>query len=300
MYPDSPGLAIFFTEGERPMQPISRRDAHDFRPARIFHRRKNRSRFGYFGLALLVTATMASGANPPQVGPAPKSPLPDISTMDYPIRLMAEARQSYQQIRDYSCLFVKQERIGGQLGPENLIDMRVRTQPFSVYLHWLGPAQLKGQEACYVAGANNGQLRVHSTGIAGAIGFVSVSPTDPRVMQNNRHPITDAGIGHLMEIYGQRWELERRLGKTTVHVGEFQYNQKRCARVELIRPDNRGGQFYSYRTLIYFDKTTHLPIRVESYDWPKPGGPPGGELFESYSYANLKLNPGIPNEVFNR
>ena len=118
--------------------------------------------------------------------------------------------------------------------------MRVRTQPLSVYLHWLGPAQLKGQEACYVAGANNGQLRVHSTGIAGAIGFVSVSPTDPRVMQNNRHPITDAGIGHMIDIYGQRWELERRLGKTTVHVGEFQYNQKRCARVELIRPDNRG------------------------------------------------------------
>ena len=88
-------------------------------------------------------------------------------------------------------------------------------------------------------------------------------------------------------------------GVTTVHVGEFQYNQKRCIRVEAIRPDNRGGEFYSYRTLIYFDKATHLPIRVESYDWPKPGGPPGGELFESYSYANMKLNPGIPEAVFN-
>ena len=287
------------------MQLLSRRDAQDFKLTAIFRRKKKRSRLGYFGLAILVTATVASGANPPQLAPAPNPPTPAGapvagSPMDYPTRLMAEARQAYQQVRDYSCLFVKQERIGGQLGAENLIDMRVRAQPFSVYLHWLGPANLKGQEACYVAGANNGQLRVHSTGIAGAIGFVSVSPTDPRVMQNNRHPITDAGIGHLIDIYGQRWELERRLGKTTVRVGEFQYNQKRCVRVELIRPDNHGGQFYSYRTLMYFDKTTHLPIRVESYDWPKQGSPPGGELFESYSYANLKLNPGIPNEVFNR
>jgi uncharacterized protein DUF1571 len=272
-----------------------------FRP-----KRRNRKRTGYFALALLVTATMASGANPPQVpstqGPSPQGPSqPQVqaaSPMDYPIRLMAEAQQAFQGVRDYSCLFVKRERIQGQLGAENLIDMHVRNQPFSVYLRWMGPPTLQGQEACYVAGANNGQLRVHSTGLAGAVGFVSVSPTDSRVMQNNRHPITDAGIGHLIEIYGQRWEMERRLGLTTVRAGEFQYNQKRCVRVELTRPDNRGGQFYAYRTLMYFDKATHLPIRVESYDWPKPGGPPGGELFESYSYANLKLNPGLPDAVF--
>ena len=270
-------------------------------------KRRNRNRTGYFALALLVTATVATGANPPQgppQGPPPQGPsaqpqVQNASPMDYPIRLMAEAQQAFQGVRDYSCLFVKRERIQGQLGQENLIDMRVRTQPFSVYLRWMGPPTFAGQEACYVAGANNGQLRVHSTGLAGAIGFVSVSPTDPRVMQNNRHPITDAGIGHLIEIYGQRWELERRLGLTTVRVGEFQYNQKRCVRVELLRPDNRGGQFYSYRTLMYFDKATHLPIRVESYDWPKQGGPPGGELFESYSYANLKVNPGLPDAVFN-
>jgi len=281
------------------MQLFSRADDDVLRSAKVARRRRHRGRLGIFGLAVLTSATLATGANPPPGTPAAGPTAQPASPMDYPIRLMAEARQSIQQVRDYSCLFVKQERIGGTLGPENLIDMRVRSQPFSVYLRWLGPANLAGQEACFVAGANKGQLRVHSTGLAGTIGFVSVSPTDARVMQNNRHPITDAGISHLIDIYGQRWELERRLGKTTVHFGEFQYNQKRCVRVELIRPENPGGQFYSYRTLMYFDKATHLPIRVESYDWPKPGGPPSGELFESYSYANLKLNPGIPDAAFN-
>jgi len=281
------------------MEQFTRERSSNINPVFFRPRRKKPRRMGYFALALLVTATVATGANPPQ-GTSPPTPAEPALPMDTPIRLMAEAQQAFQGVRDYSCLFVKRERIQGQLGAENLIDMRVRTQPFSVYLHWLGPANLAGQEACYVAGANNGQLRVHSTGLAGAVGFVSVATNDPRVMQNNRHPITDAGLGHIIEIYGQRWDLERRLKKTTVHVGEFQYNQKRCVRVELIRPDNRGGEFYSYRTLMYFDKTTHLPIRVESYDWPKQGGPPGGELFESYSYANLKLNPGVPDAVFNR
>jgi hypothetical protein len=263
-----------------------------------------KGRPGYFVLALVVTAVLATGANPPS-GSTPETPVPGSSVqpvanwpMDYPLRLIAEAKQSFQGVTDYSCLFVKRERIRGQLQAENLIDMKVRNQPFSVYLRWLGPQNLVGQEACYVAGANNGMLRVHSTGLAGAVGFISVEPTDPRVMQNNRHPITDAGIGRLIDKYGQRWEMERRLNKTQVRVGEFEYNQRRCMRVEAIHPDNSGGQFYSYRNLVYFDKATHLPIRVENYDWPKQGGPPGGELVESYSYANLRLNVGLGDDVF--
>jgi hypothetical protein len=265
---------------------------------------------GYFLLALAVTAALATGANPPAGSPpvstASTSPAgnssaqPAAQPMDYPLRLIAEARQSIQGIRDYTCLFVKQERLRGQLQPENLIDMKVRNQPFSVYLRWLKPQNLVGQEACYVTGANNGMLRVHATGIAGSVGFMSVEPTDARVMQNNRHPITDAGIGRLIEKYGQRWEMERQLNKTQVRIGEFDYNQRRCVRVETIHPDNSSGRFYTYRSLVYFDKGTHLPIRVESYDWPKQGGPAGGELIESYSYANLRLNPGLGDEVFKK
>jgi hypothetical protein len=259
---------------------------------------------GYFLLALAATAALATGANPPAgSNPTTAAPTSDIqqagaTPMDYPLRLIAEAQQSFQGARDYTCLFVKQERIRGQLQPENLIDMKVRSQPFSVYLRWLKPQNLAGQEACYVAGANKDMLRVHATGIAGTVGFMSVETTDPRVMQNNRHPITDAGIGKLIEKYGQRWEIERRLNKTQVRIGEFEYNQRRCIRVETVHPDNSSGRFYAYRSLVYFDKVTHLPIRVESYDWPKQGGPPGGELIESYSYANLRLNQGLGDEMF--
>ena len=56
------------------MQLLSRRDAQDFKLTAIFRRKKKRSRLGYFGLAILVTATVASGANPPQLAPAPNPP----------------------------------------------------------------------------------------------------------------------------------------------------------------------------------------------------------------------------------
>src|SRR5260370_8500734 len=105
-------------------------------------KRRNRNRTGYFALALLVTATVATGANPPQ-GPPPQGPpqgpssqpqVQNASPMDYPIRLMAEAQQAFQGVRDYSCLFVKRHRIHARLGPENLITCPVPNHPSPVHL----------------------------------------------------------------------------------------------------------------------------------------------------------------------
>jgi hypothetical protein len=193
---------------------------------------------------------------------------------------------------------IKREHLRGQLQPDNVIEMRVLTQPFSVYLHWLAPAGVGGQEACYVTGRNNGMMRVHSTGLAGVVGFVSIDPRDPRATQSSRHAITEAGIGHLIDRFAERWEMERRINKTEVRLGEYSYNQRPCTRVETIHPDRRGGEFLFYRSVVYFDKEHHLPIRVESYDWPRQGGPAEGDLLESYSYINLRFNVGLTERSF--
>ena len=219
--------------------------------------------------------------------------------MDEPVRLINEAAQAYAAVQDYTCLFVKREQIQGRLQPDHLISMNVRTRPFEVYLRWLGPANVAGQEVCYVPSKNPGEMRIHATGVRGAFGFVSIKIDDPRVAQSSRHPITEAGIGRLIERYQQRWSAERDLGKTQVRIGEYDYNRRRCVRVECTHPDMSSGQYYAYRTVIYFDKQTRLPIRVESYDAPRPGGPPTLDLVESYSYVDLKLNVGLNEAVFN-
>jgi hypothetical protein len=38
---------------------------------------------------------------------------------------------------------------------------------------------------------------------------------------------------------------------------------------------------------------------MECYDWPR-GAHDQGELLEVYSYVNLRLNPGLSDNVFNR
>jgi hypothetical protein len=218
---------------------------------------------------------------------------------DQALRILGDASRAYQGVRDYTCLFIKRERLRGQLQPDNLVEMKVRTQPFSVYLRWLAPKDIEGQQACYVAGRNAGQMRVHATGLAGVAGFVSLDLRDPRVMQNNRHTIDEAGIGNLIMRLGRRWEASRGANTTQFRLAEYVYNQRPCVRVETLHAQHASGGYDVYRTVVYFDKEHRLPVRVENYDWPRAGGDPAGDLLESYSYVNLRLNAGVPEATFN-
>jgi hypothetical protein len=249
---------------------------------------------------MLATAAISPGTYAQTKAPLTQRVQPGSVPMAEPLRLIAEARQSYQRVADYQCFFIKREVLNRQLQPENVISMTVRTQPFSVYMNWLRPNQLAGQEACYVTGRNNGMMRVHSTRLIGRAGFVSIAPNDPRALQNSRHMITEAGIGNLIEKLAQRWQLENQLNRTQVQIAEYEYDKKRCTRVETIHPDTAGNQIIFYRTIVYFDQVTRLPIRIENYDWPRSPGDRNGMLVESYSYADLRLNVGVSEQVFNR
>jgi hypothetical protein len=259
-------------------------------------------------LGLVVSGAAPPTAPPPQpqmptppqaaAAPAP-APRAEAAPMDEPLRLIMEARKSYQDVRDYACLLVKRERMRGQMQPESVIVMKVRNQPFSVYLRWMGPQAMAGQEACYVEGKNDGKMRVHTNGLLGAVGWVSLDLNDPRVRQNSNHTINEAGIGKLIERMVRAWTMEKEMNITRVSIAEYDYNNHRCTRVQTMHPDNHSGKFVSYRTVMYFDKETHLPIRIETYDWPRPGGNPDGEMMEVYSFVNLRLNAGLGDDVFN-
>src|SRR5437870_3570217 len=92
------------------------------------------------GLALLglLGVVVLTGADQPPAAP-PAGP-PAASQTPMPAdQLIADARGSFSRVRDYMGTLVKQERVGGQMQPEQFINLRVRQQPFSVHLKWQGP-----------------------------------------------------------------------------------------------------------------------------------------------------------------
>lgn len=241
---------------------------------------------------------------PTQTPPAPMPPAGTIQRATAtttaavsPLHLLNQAAQTYQRVQDYTCIMVKQERVQGQLQPENIIEMKFRKQPFSVHMRWLGPRQFQNQEVCYIHGRNNNMMRVKAPGLLKLVGYVSIPPNDPRALEHSRHNITEAGIGNLLARCLNDWNKEQGRNRSQVRVDEYMFNNQPCTRVEATLTQ-RMQQDYCYRTVLYLDKQTHLPVRVECYDWPQQGGQPGGELLEVYSYVNMRFNVGLTDDDF--
>lgn len=242
------------------------------------------------GLLFLAALPLAA-QGVPAAAVVPANPL------DQPIAWMQEARRNYGSVRDYTCTLIKKENLSTNPS-DNIILMKCRTQPFSVYMRWLSPRKFAGQEVCYVHGQNGNKLRVHAKGlIKGIAGFVSVDLTDPRVTRYTRHTIYEAGIGALIEHTLRAWEADRKFGNTRVDVAEYEYDKKRCYRVETTHTQRRP-EFPTYRGVVFLDKETKFPIRHELYDWPRPGGTPTGDLIELASYVDIRFNVGLNEREF--
>jgi hypothetical protein len=218
--------------------------------------------------------------------------------MDQAVALLTEARRQFQTVRDYECRSVNRERVNGTLLPECVMTMKARTRPFSVYLRCESPDADKGLEVCYVEGMNKGMMRVRPSGVQGVAGFWSVDTHDARAFEKNRHCITEAGIGNLLESTARYWEMERRLNKTLVYITDENVGGRACTRIETIHPDRNAGSFYGYRCVLWLDRATRLPAGAETYDWPRPGGPEGGDLLESYRFLDLRCNIGLGDDTF--
>jgi hypothetical protein len=219
--------------------------------------------------------------------------------LDEPLALAVKARTAFDKVKSYSCRLIKRERLEGVLSPNHVIDLKVRHEPFSVSMVWQEPKDLEGQEVVYVAGKNDGKMRVKPGGLLGSVGFLTLPLDDPRTRKTSKHKITEAGIGKLIEKCETGWKVERELKVTRVKIGAYLYAKRRCTRVELTHTGKAGGQIKHYKNVVYFDQQTNLPIRVENYGWPEDEKSPA-PLVESFSYVNLRLDAGVADEAFER
>ena len=76
------------------------------------------------------------------------------------------------------------------------------------------PSADKGLEVCYVEGRNQGMMRVHPAGCWACWVSGRWIRTIRRAFEKNRHCITEAGLGNLLESTARYWDMERRLNKT--------------------------------------------------------------------------------------
>jgi hypothetical protein len=237
------------------------------------------------------TAKTASAAPVLAPGQANEHPLMPV------LRWAYSGMGNIEKLHDYSATLAKRERIGGKLLEYQYMFVKLRQKPFSVYMCFLGPADMKGREVIYVEGQNGGNLWAHGVGFERTVGTLSLKPDGVVAMRNQRYPLTELGILNMTRRLVEVGEDNKRYGECDVKFYEgAKINGRVCTCIEVVHPVPRRN-FVFHLARIFVDKELNLPIRYESFDWPKdPGGSP--ELMEEYTYLNLKLNNGYTDADF--
>ena len=253
-----------------------------------------------FRVAEQPAAAPRVAANNNLPAPNPVAANPNEHPLDPALRMAYGAIANIQaNIKDYSAVMVKRERIGTKLNDQEFLYIKVRHQPFSVYMYFLNPDKLRGQEAIYVHGQNNGNLLGHGVGIRKVIGTVPLLPTGAMAMAGQRYPITEIGFMNLTKRLVEVAEQDKKFGECEVKFFKGAKINGRVATCIQVEHPIKRANFRFNKALVFVDDELNIPVRYEAYEWPNvPGGPP--QLIEEYTYTDIKLNNGFTDADFSQ
>jgi hypothetical protein len=249
--------------------------------------------------AAVLTVLFAPAA--PGATPVDEHPLLPV------LRMACESYQRMdEEIKDYTCILTKRERVNGYLRAHETMFVKIRHQqvengrvvtPFSVYLRFLSPPKVKGREVLYVHGRNDGKLIVRNGGQRFAYITTAVAPDSPAASHDNRYPITEIGVKNLTRRLIETGEDELQYEDVSVqNLPGAKINNRPCLLIQVSHPKRREGLPYQLAR-IFVDDELKLPVRFSSYDWPKEeGGEP--QLIEEYTYTRIKVNVGMTDWDF--
>jgi len=206
-------------------------------------------------------------------------------------------RPKIAELKDYTAIITKQETINGEKQAAQQMDLKIRHEPFSVYLKFRYPRDLAGQQVIYIKGQNNGNMWAHGIGLQRKLGTLNLDPNGLIAMRGNKYPITEIGLLNLVDKLVEVGEKDMKYGECTVNYYEgIKSEDRECTMIEVIHPVPRKNfTFYIARILV--DNEYNMPIRYESYEWPTEKEP-DPSLIEIYTYQKLRLNVGLTDEDF--
>ncbi len=240
----------------------------------------------------------AQGATPTAGAPLLSLPVERKSlTLRDALALAEQSSAALRDVRDYTAVFTKTERINGRLRKQ-VMEMKLRETPFSVYLRYRSKKEA-GRQAIFVAGRDDDRLVVKDVGIRAALGTLQLGLQNPLVTCENRYPVTELGISKVVETALTAWKREEKLPGTRPAVtisADSRFGDADCCELT-VTYEHRSPEIEFQKARLYFDRQMKLPIHVERYGWPEEAGaePP---LIEEYSYSNVKTNVGLTDADF--
>ncbi|TWT40709.1 hypothetical protein KOR42_49120 [Thalassoglobus neptunius] len=192
----------------------------------------------------------------------------------------------------YTAQLEKQVAIDGRLRDPEVIQAKVRIEPFSVYLKW----DDSGQEALYVKGKNRDRMVARVTeGIALLRDVWKLDPESRQAMQGCRYPITEFGLLRMSERVSEFYQNRRTDGGLECsHRTDF-FRESPVVIFDIAFHSPQECPDYSLSKL-YFDAEHKCLIGIENYGWSKDGRP--GELVEKYLFHDIEFDAPLSEVDF--
>lgn len=229
--------------------------------------------------------------------PETPEPKPDA---DAPRRLYREAVAAYARQPSYIARLKRREWANGRPRPEETLIFKFREDPWSVHFKWLGQ-EGQGREVLYVRGQHGDKLHILTA--ANDVPFtpggrhLALALDSLLVRSSSRYPITEAGIGRLIERYGRLLDAvdSKQEGAAVKPFGSVQRPEYATPLegVECQLPANfapevpQGG-----KRLVYFDPTTKFPVVTATYDL-------AGQEVDYACFDRLQLGVRLDDDDFN-
>lgn len=215
------------------------------------------------------------------------------------LELAKKAQEVLNKMPGYQCVYLRDELIDLEM-QQNYLNLTIQHQPFSVCMEWIEPKSKKGRKAIYVEGKNDNKMLVKQLVLK-----LTLDPEESIKRKESRHTIREAGLKNMVDRFVATWEKEINLNETATRYSDADVKvivsgkevTYACRCVETVHPLETKGKYTFYKTLIYFDKTNHWPVRMEGYDWPTSASTEG-RLAEKYTYIDVKPLPEPVPDAF--
>lgn len=205
--------------------------------------------------------------------------------------VVADMEAAYARIHDYTARLVKRERIKDKLrDPEDIL-LKFR-EPGKIYMRWMG-SEVPGRQILFVKGRDQDRALIHEPGFPSSLITILTAPDSALVLQESRHPITDVGLGRLIELlaaHARRATARGELASREISAAGPSGPAQAERRLELLTPKTATG-YLAHRAVVTIHLASRLPVAVELFG-------ANDELLASYTYKELVVNPGLSDRDF--
>lgn len=196
-------------------------------------------------------------------------------------------------VSGYTAEFAKTEVVSGSLTDPQTMRLKLRHEPFSVYMKWTEGSP--GQELLYVEGQQDGEMIVRPGGLRGRfLGAIKLDPTGTLALSESRHPVTQIGLLHLSKkILDYRYDEAGWTSGYTCTEDSATVGDRPCRRFTIVYDSPTVRADYR-KSVIWIDEELQLATKIENYGWPAEDYASdrvdSETLLESYRYTNINLD----------